>query len=212
MRSVVFAMMLTALLAPSLAAAQTGAVTQWFQVGDRTTYTIFMSGKQQTLEETWTEVDGNTIRGVQKLGDKEVPLAITTSPFTELMRICISNGQTCRFSPAIKGLDLPLEKGKQWSTGSFIVEGEDFSADVAENFKVDKIESVKVPAGEFDAFKVSFAGTIKGTNKKGERFSGKEDGTHWIAIVAGRPVWVKTVYRNTFGARTTRELISTSFR
>jgi len=88
------------------------------------------------------------------------------------------------------------------------VKGESFTADVTQERQVDKIEKVKVPGGEFEAAKVSFSGRIKGADDKGKPFSGKEDGTDWVAFVNGKTMVVKTVYRNSFGEKSTHELIS----
>ena len=121
--------------------------------------------------------------------------------------VCISNGQQCGFAPGIQVADFPLEKGKKWNTG-FTVTGESFTADVAQERKVDKIEKVKVPAGEFEAAKVSFSGRIKGTDGKGKPFSGREDGADWVAVVNGKAVIVKTEYRNSFGEKANLELAS----
>ena len=52
--------------------------------------------------------------------------------------------------------------------------------------KAERLEKVKVPAGEFEAFKVSFSGRIKGVDSKGNPFSGKEDGTDWFALINGK--------------------------
>jgi hypothetical protein len=69
-----------------------------------------------------------------------------------------------------------------------------------------------VPAGEFEAFKISFSGRIQGVDAKGSKFTGKEDGTNWIALVNGKPVVVKVVYRNSFGEKASRELTSVAFK
>ena len=199
---------LSVLLAPAVAASQTGETVQWWKAGDKTTYTIFVNGKTQELTETWTSATDTSITGIQKIGSREVPLALAL-PYQEVARMCLSDGEECHFSPGIKSLDLPLEKGKKWST-TFNAESANFTAEVTEDYQVEKSEKVTVPAGAFDATKIAFTGRIKGTNKKGERFTGKEDGTYWVAFIAGRPVTVKTTYRNSFGARTNRELVSTS--
>lgn len=47
---------------------------------------------------------------------------------------------------------------------------------------------------------------------KGSKFTGKEDGTDWIALVNGKPVVVKVVYRNSFGEKASRKLTSVAFK
>ena len=53
-------------------------------------------------------------------------------------RILVTNDDGVS-APGIKALDLPLEKGKKWTT-TFNVEGETFTAEVTEDFKVESAE------------------------------------------------------------------------
>lgn len=78
--------------------------------------------------------------------------------------------------------------------------------------KVEKVEKVKVPAGEFEAYRVSHGARIKGTDAKGNPFSGKEDSREWLALVNGKLALIKVEYRNSFGEKFTRELVSAAFK
>jgi hypothetical protein len=108
-------------------------------------------------------------------------------------------------------LDLPPEKGKKWTT-SFSVTGDNFTADVIQERKVEGFEKLRVPAGEYEAVRISFTAPIVSTNGKGEKFTGKEEGTEWWAFASGRPLFLKITYRNSFGEKFSRELIFASLK
>jgi hypothetical protein len=173
-------------------------------VGDKSIYSWNLNNKAQTVEYEVTGVADNAVQAAQRVGVKTFDFAMDNS-WNYTQGMCISNGQQCSFSPGIRIADFPLEKGKKWST-RFSVKGETFTADVSQDRQVEKIEKVKVPAGEFEAAKVYFSGTIKGADAKGKPFTGKEDGTDWVAIVNGKPMVVRTIYKNSFGEKATHEL------
>jgi hypothetical protein len=197
---------LVMLACSGMASAQKLDRTQPSAVGDKSIYSWSLNNKVQSVEYEVTSVNDAGVQGAQRVAGKEFNYAWETSGnLTQGM--CLSNGQQCAFSPGVKLAEFPLEKGRKWAT-SFTVKGETFTADVTQERQVDKIEKVKVPGGEYEAAKVSFNGSIKGTDGKGKPFTGKEDGTDWIAIVNGKPMVVKTTYRNSFGEKATHELVS----
>ncbi len=189
-----------------MCSAQKLEPTQPPAVGDKSLYSWSLNNKVQNVEYEVTSVSNHALEAAQRVAGKEYRFAWDSlGNYTQGM--CISNGQQCSFTPGVKFADFPLEKGKKWVT-TFAVKGESFTADVTQERQVDKIEKVKVPGGEFEAAKVSFSGSIKGADAKGKPFSGKEDGTDWVAFVNGKTMVVKTVYRNSFGEKSTHELIS----
>jgi hypothetical protein len=202
---------LFALTLPGLAAAQRMEPTKDCEVGDRSTSAWTLNAKTQQIEEECTAVNGQEVRFTQKLADRTYEAAVTAKSAHLIAVMCIANGQPCTFSPPLDFAGFPLEKGKKWAP-AFTVKGETFTAEVTQERKAEKLEKVKVPAGEFDAFRISFSGRIQGMDAKGARFTGKEDGTDWIALVNGKPVVVKTVYRNSFGEKASRELTSIAFK
>jgi len=180
--------------------------TQPPAVGDKSIYSWSLNNKAQNVEYEVTSVNDYALQAAQRVSGKEFTCVWDING-TYSQGMCISNGQQCTFTPGVRIADFPLEKGKKWVT-TFAVKGETFTADVTQERQVDKIEKVKVPGGEFEAAKVSFSGSIKGADAKGKAFSGKEDGTDWIAMVNGKTMVVKTVYRNSFGEKATHELVS----
>jgi len=178
------------------------------QAGDKQSFKWVLNNKAQPMDIEWAGESGGSVRGTQKVGGKDLAVELDTAG--DLTRaLCISNGQQCGFAPGIKVADFPLEKGKKWTT-SFAVTGETFTAQVTQERKVDKIEKIKVPAGEFEAAKISFSGRIRGADSKGTAFTGREDGIDWVAVVNGKSVLVKTEYRNSFGEKANVEMMSSS--
>jgi hypothetical protein len=198
-------------LLPASVLAQRVERLEYFEAGDRVTYNYTLNNKVQQIQELWTSVTNDEILGVLKIGDKEIPVVMTKSPLLQKKGMCIASGQACTFQPAGKFIDLPLEKGKRWTTTT-TVEGETFVVEVTQDYSVDKFEKVRVPAGEFDAFKIINTGRYKGTDKQGKPISGKYDHVYWVAFAAGKPLWVKSTYRNYDGTQTARELVSTTLK
>lgn len=212
LRLVVSATVLAALLGSGPVSAQMmEQPTQGFAAGDRLIFNWILNNKSQIVEVELSAGTDGEWQGTEKVGGKEFPLALAKSDLALRKSMCISNGQPCTFSPGLEFAKFPLEKGKQWST-TFTVKGDTFTAQVTQERKVEGTEKVKVLAGEFDTFKLSFSGRIRGTDSKGAGFTGKEEGTDWFTLVNGRLVAVKLVYKNSFGEKATRELVSTSFK
>ncbi len=202
---------LATLIAPGFVAAQKVERLEFAQPGDKFSFNLVINNKAQPVEDTWTASTDTEALGVRKSGGKEFEIAVTKTPLILRKAQCISNGQACTFTPGIALLELPLEKGKQW-TSAFTAHGETFTSEVTQERKVEKIEKVKVPAGEFEAFKIAVSGRFKGIDPKGNPYSGKEELTEWVAIVGGKAIYVKVVYRNSFGEKATQELTSMSFK
>ena len=191
------------LAVPGIAGAQKLEQLKLPDPGDKIQFNWVLNGKAQAMEEEWLSVDGDGATGVQRTGGKEYKLVVPKAGSVS-EGICLANGQPCTFSPAVTIIDLPLEKGRKWQQ-TFVVKGETFTVDVEAEWQVDKVEKVKTPAGEFEAFRISHKGRIKGKDAKGAAFSGKEDGRYWLATVNGKTFLAKTEYRNSFGEKFTRE-------
>jgi hypothetical protein len=210
MNAKVWLSMLALLLGPGMAAAQKIDRPKNPDAGDTATFNWVLNNKPQQVKDEWTGGDGDEVRGIQRVGDKQIALALGKEGFELRRSMCFSNGQPCIFSPGLKFAEFPLEKGKKWSS-TFNVKGETFVADVSYERKVDKVEKVRVPAGEYEAFKVSHRGRITGTDAQGKKFNGNEEATDWFALVNGKLALIKTTYRNSFGEKFNRELTSIRF-
>jgi hypothetical protein len=182
-----------------------------FEAGDKVTYNWVLNNKSQVLEEEWAAVTNDEVQGVQRVGGKELKVALARPSLVVHEAMCISNGQPCVYSPGIESVRFPLEKGAKWAF-DYSVKGETFTAQANQDRRVEALEKVKVPAGEFDAYKVSYEGRFRGTNTKGSPFSGRFEGTDWFAQIGGKIVAVKRAYKSTLGDKATLELVSTSFK
>jgi hypothetical protein len=199
-----------ALAAPGMAGAQKLEQLKLPDPGDKIQFNWVLNGKAQPMEEEWLGVEGDGAVGVQRVGGKEFKLVVPKAGAVS-EGICLANGQPCTFSPAVTVIDVPLEKGRKWQQ-TFAVKGETFTVDVEAEWQVDELERIKTAAGEFEAFRVSHKGRIKGKDAKGASFSGKEDGRYWIATVNGKAFVARTEYRNSFGEKFTREATSVALK
>jgi hypothetical protein len=196
--------------APGIVAAQKLEQARNVEPGDKIQFNWVLNGKAQAFEEEWNSANGDEAVGVQRTGGKEIPL-VAPKVGTVSQATCLSNGQPCTFSPPVNFMELPLEKGKKWQQ-AFTVKGETFTSQVESEWQVDKVEKVKTAAGEFEAFRISHKGRIRGTDAKGSAFSGKEDGRYWVATVSGKLAVVKIEYRNSFGEKFTREATAIAYK
>ena len=200
----------SALAIPATVAAQQLDQAKPFEAGDKATYNWVLNNKAQNLEEEWSGVVDGIANGVQRAGGKEYQ-HIQPKPGVATQGLCLPNGQPCTFSPGVTFVDFPVAKGKKW-TQSFAVKGETFTSQVQSDYEVDKVEKVKTPAGEFESFRISHKGLIRGTDAKGAAFSGREDGRYWVTLVSGKLAVVKIEYRNSFGEKFTREATSIAYK
>ena len=182
-----------------------------FEAGDKVVYNWVLNNKSQPLEEEWASVTNDEAQGVQRVGGKEFKVAVARSSLVVHEAMCISNAQPCVYSPGIELARFPLEKGAKWAF-DYSAKGETFTAQASQDRRVEALEKVKVPAGEFEAYKVSYDGRFRGTNNKGSPFSARFEGSDWLALIGGRLVAVKRVYKNSLGDKAALELVSTSFK
>jgi len=177
------------------------------EVGDKIVVNWVLNNKAQQITLEVVAVTDSEIRESQKVGDKTFDLVLLRSNLGITQGMCESNGQSCNFSPALAWVVFPLEKGKKWE-GTTTVAGQTFTAEVAYERKVEAIEKVKTPAGEYEGFRIYFTGRIRSRDSKGASLTGKEDGRLWVGLISGKPVPLKSEYRNSFGEKVTTELVS----
>ena len=90
--------------------------------------------------------------------------------------------------------------------------GADFTAEITEERVVERIETIRVPAGEFETYKITSAARIKSKDLKGGAYTGKEESAWWVALVSGQLTTVKISYRNSFGDKFSLELITATYK
>lgn len=207
-----FFALLAALLVPAVTSAQKLERTKNWEVGDKVTWNYVLQGKSMRLVDEVVEVTNDEVRSTLHIGDRTLEQALSLRDFSVRKGICTSNGQACTFSPAWVWLDFPLEEGKTWSATS-IVSGETFISETAYQYKVEGIEKITTPAGQFDAYRISGSERIKSRSKAGAGpWYGTATFTDWVASINGKVRAVKSEYHNTFGELATRELLAAELR
>jgi hypothetical protein len=199
------------LLFPAIGTAQTMVPTKQLEVGDRATFNYKNRSKAETMTQEVVGVSGTEIRMTETRGSKTVELIYDSSQSGFKQYICWPLPELCKFSPPNKHAVFPIEKGKKWKVKNHVI-GETFEADLEKKYKVRRLEKVKVPAGEFEAFKITFSGKVNGKNNKGQSFRFTEKATYWYALINGKQLMIKLKYSNKNGDRVTKELTSVNYR
>lgn len=200
--------LLTSFLIPVVAPAQTLERTRTWDVGDKLTYTYVLKGQTLDAVEEVVEVTGSVVRTRLTIGAETYDAAYSTVDQSRMSGICVANSEACVFAPGEPWVDFPLEVGKAWSN-AMTVTGETFVSGSRQSRKVEALEVIRTPAGEFQAYRVSFAGRITARGKGGQGpWRGTEKATYWLSTVKGKLVSVRLVYENSFGARSSRELVA----
>ncbi len=197
---------------PGIVAAQKVESAKDREPGDKASWKYVWNNKASTLEETWTALTDDEMIGVHKVDGKEYEIVLARSPSYQLKKMrCLTIGQRCTYSPGFSFVQFPLEKGNKWTTSSSVT-GETFIAEVVNERTVERVETLRTPAGDFETYKITGVGSVRSKNSKGEVYVGKESETDWVAIVSGKMLVVKAVYKNTFGESFSLDLISASFK
>jgi hypothetical protein len=180
--------------------------------GDRAVFNLTVNGKTQVMEENWVALTDETMVGKHKFGGKEYDVVLSRSPDYRILKLAsFTSGQQVEFSPGMQYVNFPLEKGKKWTT-AMTVRGETFTTEMSTDRVVERIETIRVPAGEFETFKIAFSGKYHGKDSKGSQYSGREEGANWVSLVSGKMITVKTEFKNSSGEKLLLELISSSFK
>lgn len=104
-------------------------------------------------------------------------------------------------------LNFPLEVGKRWRyTSNWLFKPKGSTGTIAVDISVVAHEKVKVPAGEFEAFRIAATEKLSGTSPINSQYAGEITRTYWYAPAA-RAI-VKTVSRNPYLGPSTIELVA----
>jgi hypothetical protein len=199
--STAIACLAASLLALSWSATAQTASRPDVKVGDLWRFAAYYSAPTILPNKVWqvTAVSGVAIEGTE---DGQ-PLRLTLDlNVVESPRVRESNPQLLSF---------PLTIGRGWqfeSDWEFKPKGSKgkYLVDV----KVLSYERVSVPAGEFDAFKLTASERLGGTSPIGTKYAGVATRTYWYAPAA-RAV-VKSVSHNPYLGSATVELVSMELR
>ncbi len=171
------------------------------KVGDRWQFVEYYTVPSTKPNRTWvvTAVSPTGIEGT----DNGAPLKLTRD--MNVLESSVSRNSNPRV------LDFPLEVGKRWQyTSNWLFKPKGSSGAIAVDIAVLAYEKVKVPAGEFDAFRIAATEKVSGTSPIGSQYGGEITRTYWYAPEAR--VIVKTESRNPYLGPSTLELVAFELR
>ncbi len=178
------------LLAATAAPAQT-AERPVAKVGDSTVFAVQLVTDRKQFDDTvtTTAVEPTLIR-YRHSRPERVPADIEALSTPDLDTVRSGYSGTL-FEPSAGGMRFPLTGGQRWKA-----EGQSTSASGAQSrfsseTVVSGVEKLRVPAGEYDTFRVDSKGWITGVSWNG---SMRFEQSQWYAPAAGRVV--RTEYRD----------------
>jgi len=166
------------------------------RVGDEWKFAVYYTVRSATPSRTWliTSVTAAVIEGTEN-GE---PLRLTA----ELNVIESPRDKSSNF----KLLDFPLEVGKRWHyVNDWVFKMNASKGRSTVDASVVAYEKVSVPAGEFDAFKLTSSERLSGTSPAGSQYGGEITRTYWYAPRA-RAI-VRSVSHDPYLGTTTLELV-----
>lgn len=171
------------------------------QVGDQWQFAVYFTVPSATPTRTWlvTSVSATDIGGTEN-GE---PLKLTRElNVIESPREKYSNSMLLAF---------PLTVGKQWRyVTDWVFKPKAAQGTSAIDVSVIGYERVAVPAGEFEAFKLTSREGVSGTSPVGSVYAGETTRTYWYAPAA-RAI-VKVVSHNPYLGPSTVELVGLELR
>jgi hypothetical protein len=185
----------TALLATLNANAQY-AERPTVSVGDRWHFVVYYTVPSRLPNRTWviTSVDSDRLLGTEN-GE---PLTLST----ELN--VIDSPRHSESNP--RSLQFPLQVGKRWQyTSNWLFKPKQSQGTIAVVVTVSSYESIDVPAGRFEAFKLLAVGELGGSSPSNTFYAGQTTTTYWYSPAA-RAV-VKSIHHNPYQGTTTVELV-----
>jgi hypothetical protein len=171
------------------------------KVGDQWQFVLYYTVPSTTPNRAWliTSVTSKNIEGTE---NGEVLLLTPELNVLESPRSKESNP---------KALTFPLEVGKHWRYASdWVFKAKDSKGSTVVDVAVVGYEKVTVPAGEFDAFKLTSKGSLHGTSPINSQYGGETTETYWYAPTA-RAI-VKWVRHNPYLGTSNVELVAFQLR
>jgi hypothetical protein len=171
------------------------------RVGDRWKFAVYYTVPSTTPSRTWlvTSVSAAGIEGTEN-GE---PLRLTA----ELN--VIESPRDKESNP--RHLAFPLEVGKRWHyVSDWVFKPKASNGKSVIDVAVIAYEKVKVPAGEFDAFKLTSREALSGTSPIGSQYAGETTRTYWYAPAA-RAI-VRSASHSPYLGPSTVELVAVELR
>ena len=170
-------------------------------VGDQWKFAVYYGVPSTTPNRTWV-ITSVTATGIEGTEDGE-PLKLTR----ELN--VVESPRTKESNP--RSLAFPLVVGKRWQyVTDWVFKPKGSKGRSTVEVVVTGYEKVSVPAGEFEAFKLTSTEALSGKSPIGSVYAGQTTRTYWYAPAA-RAV-VKIVSRNPYLGPSTVELVGLELR
>lgn len=189
------------LLVAASAQAQPEAGRPQISVGDSWQFVVFYTVPSTTPNRTWTitSVGPGRLVGTEN-GE---PLTLTDElNVVDSPRYSESNARLLSF---------PLQVGKRWQFRSeWLFKPKSSRGTLAADVVVAGFETVEVPAGRFEAFRLEAKGELGGSSPSNTFYAGQTTTTYWYAPVA--KAVVKSVNHNPYQGTTTVELVGFKLR
>jgi hypothetical protein len=196
MRRSIVALCLVAWPTWALAASAPIAGAPDVKVGDRWAFAVYYTVQSAVPSRTWI-VDAVSSAGIVVIEDGE-PIRLTR----ELN--VLETPRTRESNPRL--LAFPMTVGDRWSyTNDWHFKPKAANGRSVVEVVVAAHEKVTVPAGEFDAFRLTSTEVLSGTSPIGSQYGGEIRRTYWYAPAA-RAI-VKSVTRNPYLGPSTVELV-----
>lgn len=177
-------------------AAAQRAETPTIRAGDRWEFAVYHTVPSREPSRVWT-IDSVGPTGIEGRENGE---RLVLTPELNVL----DSPRASETNP--KALSFPLEVGKRWRYSTdwlFKAKGSRGRSDV--EVEVMAVETVSVPAGEFDAFKLLARGRLSGTSPINSQYDAQTTTTYWYAPAA-RAI-VKSVHHNPYLGTSHVELV-----
>ncbi|GAB4202427.1 MAG: hypothetical protein Fur0019_00200 [Tibeticola sp.] len=164
-------------------------------VGDSLSYRVEERADNQRHEATATviAIDGDRVR--MRYQRTDAAADPTEQVMTTALNNVVNGSDGSRYEPHLDQLRFPLQLGQAWTTEAASTTASGAQSRLSIDRKVVAIETVRVPAGEFSAYRVESKGWINGVNWHGAAL--RLEQVLWYAPAPGRIVKLESrIWRN----------------
>ena len=166
-------------------------------VGDSWQFVVYYTVLSRVPNRTWV---------ITSIGAERVEATENGQPLLLTRELNVVDAPQVRESNS-RALSFPLEVGKRWSYKSeWLFKSKGSRGTLAVDVAVAGYETVEVPAGRFEAFRLQATGELGGDSPSNTFFAGQTTTTYWYAPAA-RAI-VKSVHHNPYQGTTTVELVA----
>jgi len=166
------------------------------KVGDQWRFAVYYTVPSTTPNRTWL-ITSVTVAGIEGTENGE-PLMLTRD-----LNV-LESPRTKESNPKL--LDFPLAVGKRWRyVSDFVFKPKGSNGRIAVDVEIMAYETVTVPAGKFDAFKLTSKERLSGTSPINSQYAGEITRTYWYASAA-RAI-IRSVSHNPYLGPTSVDLV-----